>query len=124
MPNRITLPPGYPIKPLSVPHRDTLRGIRDRAILSVLAFHGSRRFEVANLRVKDMHSREGVMHFHFRGKGSKNRYVPVHPATSPAIGEYLDMAGHWDDREGPMFRPINNNRGKVLPAVLHEKNLL
>ena len=58
------------------------------------------------------------MHFHFRGKGSKNRYVPVHPATSPVIGEYLEVAGHGDDRDGPMFRPINNNRCKVLRKAL------
>ena len=103
---------------LSAPDRETLRGFRDRAILSVLAFHGPRRFEVAHLRVKDMHSREGVMHFHFRGKGSKNRYVPVHPATLPVIGKYLEAARHGEDRDGPMFRPINNNRGKVLRKCL------
>ena len=103
---------------LDAPDSNTLGGIRDRAILSVLAFHGPRRFEVANLRVKDMHAREGVMHFYFRGKGSKNRYVPVHPAASPVIEEYLVLVGHGDDREGPMFRPINNNRCKVLRKAL------
>ena len=103
---------------LDAPDRVTLKGKRDSAILSVLAFHGPRRFEVASLQVKDMHSREGVMHFYFRGKGRKNRYVPVHPATSPVIGEYLEVAGHGDDRDGPMFRPINNNRCKVLRKAL------
>ena len=43
---------------------------------------------------------------------------PVHPATSPVIEEYLDVAGHRADRDGPMFRPMNNNRYKVLRKAL------
>lgn len=103
---------------LNAPPAETLKGKRDRAILAVCAYHGTRRFEVASLRIKDMHLREGVMHLHIRGKGSKNRYVPLHPAAAPLIAAYLDTAGHRDDRHGAMFRPVKNNRTGTLETPL------
>jgi integrase/recombinase XerD len=48
---------------LNAPPEDTLKGKRDRAILAVLLYHGQRRQELCRLRVKDLHSRQGVVHF-------------------------------------------------------------
>jgi integrase len=56
-----------------------------------------------------MGERRGVMHFTVLGKGSKTRYVPVHPAALSAINDYLAAAGHGEDRAGPLFRPVRNN---------------
>src|ERR1700693_509363 len=47
------------------------KGVRDRAILATLLYHGMRREELCGLRVKDLHSRQGVMHFRIKG-GSKS----------------------------------------------------
>ena len=103
---------------LNAPPADNIKGKRDRAILAIAAYHGLRRFEVANLCIKDMHMRKGIMHLHVRGKGSKNRYLPLHPAAAPLIEDYLDAAGHRDDRHGAMFRPIKNNAtGDLAKAV-------
>ena len=44
------------------------------------------------------------------GKGSKIRFVPAHPAALARIEEYLAVAGHREDVEGPLFRPTKNNR--------------
>jgi integrase/recombinase XerD len=63
---------------LEAPAPDTLKGVRDRAILATLLYHGIRREELCSLRVRDMQTREGVMHFQIEGKGDKIRYVPVH----------------------------------------------
>ena len=43
-------------KLLDAPSAKTLKGIRDRAILATLLYHGIRREELCTLRVKDMHS--------------------------------------------------------------------
>jgi integrase/recombinase XerD len=40
--------------------------------------------------VGDMHTREGVVHFRIRGKGSKIRCIPVNPAAQRLIEEYLE----------------------------------
>ena len=103
---------------LNAPPADTLKGKRDRAILAVAAYHGVRRFEIANLNVKDMHMRKGIMHLHIKGKGSKNRYVPLHPAAAPLIEDYLDASGHREDRHGAMFRPVRNRTNGDLDKAI------
>jgi len=97
-------------KLLDAPPEDTLKGVRDRAILSTLLYHGLRREELCRLLVKDLQSREGVVHFRILGKRHKIRYVPAHAAAQRLIEEYLAMAGHGADLAGPLFRPVRNNR--------------
>ena len=106
-------------KLLDAPGEDTIGDKRDRAILSTLLFHALRRAELCKLRVKDcQHARKGVPHLRVSGKGGKTRYVPLHPGTSSLIYEYLAVAGHADDSDGALFRPIRNNAtGRLDGAV-------
>lgn len=60
---------------LKAPPAETLKGIRDRAILATLLFHGIRREELCKLRVRDYQRREGIMHFRIEGKGDKVRVI-------------------------------------------------
>jgi site-specific recombinase XerD len=95
---------------LNTPDASALKGKRDRAILSILLYHGLRREELAKLKVKDYHqSRRGVAHLRVQGKGGKLRFVPTHPGTLTLIEEYLEAAGHGQDPDAPLFRPIRNN---------------
>lgn len=87
----------------------TLRGRRDRAILATLLYHGLRRAELCALHVADIQERRGVKHLQVRGKGSKIRYVPLHPGAAGAIAEYFEVAGHSNDANGALFRSISNN---------------
>jgi len=97
---------------LEAPPTDTLKGIRDRAILSVLLFHGLRREELSKLRVKDFgQQRRGVAHMLICGKGGKQRYVPIHPETEKLVTNYLKFAGHTSDKEGALFRAV---RGRAV----------
>ncbi len=52
----------------------------------------------------------GVAHLVVKGKGSKIRYVPVHAAALSAINDYLEAAGHGDQRKAPLFLPLHNAR--------------
>jgi site-specific recombinase XerD len=65
---------------LEAPPADTLKGVRDRAILATLLYPGIRREKLCGLRVRDLQSRQGVMHFRVKGKHHKVRFVPVHAA--------------------------------------------
>jgi integrase/recombinase XerD len=91
-----------------------LKGVRDRAILATLLYHGIRREELCLLRLRDIHSRQGVMHFRIDGKGDKIRFVPVHPMVLRLIEEYLEAGKHGGglvfELDGPLFRPVTNNR--------------
>ncbi len=53
---------------LEAPPLDTLKGVRDRAIIATLLYHGIRREELCSLRVRDIESRQGVKHFRIKGK--------------------------------------------------------
>jgi integrase len=79
------------------------RASRDRAILATLLYHGIRREELCGLRVKDMQSRQGVLHFRVKGKRGKVRFVPVQALAQRLIEEYLALAGHAADTSGPVF---------------------
>lgn len=106
---------------LAAPDGDTLKARRDRAIIASYLFHALRRSELADLTVGSLAERRGVMHFTVFGKGSKTRYVPVHPAALSAIRDYLDEAGHGasgGDRTAPLFRPVKNNATGSLDEAM------
>ena len=103
---------------LNAPAEHTLKGKRDRAILAVLLYHGLRRAELCALRVGDLEDRRGIKHLRVHGKGSKIRFVPAHPTALTRIEEYLEAAGHRQEAEGPLFRPVKNNRSGGLATAL------
>jgi len=106
-------------KLLVAPDEKSLKGIRDRAILATLLYHALRREELCKLKVKDFkHERRGVAHLKVSGKGEKIRYVPLHPAASGLILEYLSAAGHGSDDQGALFRPLRNNRTVRLDRAI------
>lgn len=103
---------------LEAPPGETLKSVRDRAILATLLYHGLRCAELCGLKVEDIQSREGVVHFRIEGKRNKIRFLPVNPAAQRLIEAYLDMAGHRHNTKGPLFRPVKNNRTKRLNRPL------
>lgn len=100
-------------KLLEAPQAGDLKGKRDRAMLATLLYHALRRDELCRLKVKDAkHERRGVPHLKVTGKGSKTRYVPLHPAAAGLIADYLAEAGHGDEDSGALFRPLHNSRAE------------
>lgn len=104
---------------LEAPNADTLKGKRDRAILATFLYHGLRRDELCRLQVQDYQPRRDVMHFRIHGKRGKIRHVPVHPKAQGLIHDYLEAAGHIEDKKGPLFRPVKNNLTKILEKPLN-----
>lgn len=100
---------------LRQPEGADLQSLRDRALLSVLLYHGLRREEVASLEVPDIHLRRGVPHLRIHGKGGKIRHLPLHPGTQALVTDYLEASGHT---RGALFRPIRNNRTGQLDKSL------
>ncbi len=103
---------GQARKLLDAPPEETLKGLRDRAILATLLYHGMRREEICRLAVRDLQSRQGVPHFRVKGKGDKIRFIPIHVVAQRLIEQYLERAGHAGDVDGALFRPVKNNRTK------------
>ena len=94
--------------------------MRGRTILATMLYHGMRREDLCGLRVKDMQSRQGVMHFRVKGKRGKIRFVPVH-AMAQLLIEELAVAGHGADTAAPVFRPvtIGSQAPQTVPPPEH-----
>ncbi|VVD31174.1 tyrosine-type recombinase/integrase [Paraburkholderia dioscoreae] len=101
---------------LDAPDPETLKGKRDRALLSVLLYHGLRREELCLLKVRDIQARRGVLHLRIHGKGNKLRYLPLHPGSAERIHTYLEVAGHGDTPAAPLFQPVRRKTGAGLTA--------
>jgi integrase/recombinase XerD len=98
---------------LDAPEGASVKGKRDRAILATLLYHALRRDELCQLKVKDFrHERRGVAHLKVTGKGGKTRYVPLHPAASGLIVDYLEASGHGGEEAGALFRPLHHSRAE------------
>ncbi len=59
-----------------------------------------------------------MLHLNVSGKGDKTRYLPLHPGTNALIHDYLEAAGHGEDENGALFRPMRNNRTGRLEKAL------
>ena len=103
---------------LKLPAGDDLKARRDRALLSLLLYHGLRREELSRLTVQDVHSRRGVPHLRIHGKGGKVRHIPLHPGTQELLTDYLEACGHAHEKSGALFRPTRNNRTGELDRML------
>lgn len=96
---------------LDAPDPSTIKGLRDRAILAVLLYHGLRREEAAQLKVSDIQERRGIKHLQIYGKGGKLRYLPLHPVAAERIHAYLQASGHHQvEDKAPLFMPLRGRQ--------------
>jgi site-specific recombinase XerD len=90
---------------LSAPDTQTLKGVRDRALLAVLIGCGLRRAEAANLSFDHVQQRDGRwVLVDLIGKRDKVRSVPMPAWAKAAIDAWSSRAGV---AEGLVFRAVN-----------------
>lgn len=82
-------------------------GVRDRAILETFYSTGMRRFELAQLQVKDLDMCRGVVMI-IEGKGKKDRVIPIGERALTWIEKYLSevrsvLAANAHADEGRLF---------------------
>lgn len=95
---------------------DVIDSRRDRAMVLVMLFMGLRISEVVQLNVDDI--RETTEGITFRGKGAKERYVPVHPVVRDAIMAYKAERPSVERDGGgePMF--VSQHRRRIDPSTV------
>ena len=102
---------------LNAPNEHSEKGLRDRAVLAVLLYHGLRRQEVAQLRICDLQVRDGCEHLRVHGKGGKIRYIPLHGNATKCITRYLKCARNGANKNGSMFVSLRGHKaGESLSA--------
>ncbi|OSN24789.1 Tyrosine recombinase XerC [Pseudomonas syringae pv. actinidiae] len=105
---------------LEAPRTDTVKGLRDRAILAVLLYHGRRREEAAQLHTYDLQERRAIKHLRGHGNGSKIRFLPLHRVAAERIYAYLEQDAERAAAPGPLFRSL---RGSTTGAGITANGL-
>lgn len=85
---------------LNQPDLSTRKGARDRAIMEVLYAGGLRVSELCQLRLQDVDD----LYMRIKGKGGKERIVPIGSKAIAAIDHYLNFRNEiLLERETPLF---------------------
>ena len=105
---------------LAAPAADSLRGIRDRAMLELLYASGLRVSELVSLRLDQMNLRQGVLRV--SGKGSKQRLTPIGEEAQRCLERYLtegrpSLARKYPDSEEVFLTA--SGKGLTRQAVWH-----
>lgn len=91
------------------------KGKRDAAVLILLYGCGLRISEALNLTLRDTN---GAVQFLIRGKGGKERIVPVLPAVISAIDSYITACPHEIKMHQLVFRA--NRGGDLRPRAVQK----
>jgi integrase/recombinase XerD len=97
---------------LDAPDPATPVGVRDRAILSTLAYSACRVGELVQLKVGDFKTSGEHRVLALYGKGGKERTVPIHVEAVERLTAWIGIAGISADRQGPLYRPTATPRGR------------
>lgn len=83
------------------------KNIREKAMLTFLAYSGLRNEELCNVRVKDVEFGPNRLHVH-QGKGAKDRNIPISGECTTVLLQYLSEF----KREGDdfLFTTLHGNR--------------
>lgn len=97
-------------------------GLRDRAVLGVLAYTGARVGAVAKLRLCDYRNLGEHRVLRFKEKNGKDREIPVRHDLEDWLNEYMRAAGISEDSKSKarLFRAGDGKRRvlTLLPMVL------
>ncbi len=95
---------------MEFPSGSSARSLRDRALLETLYSTGARVSEAVGMNVGDLNATDGLVHL--RGKGGKERVVPIGDVALEAIRAYRgSLKRSSEDRRAPLF--VNARGGRL-----------
>lgn len=103
---------------INAPDKETLKGKRDRALLSLLVGCGLRREELSELTIGHIQQREGRwVIVDIRGKRNKVRTVPMASWVKVIIDQWTTAAGITGEKGRIMAQVSRGKDGKVLKPI-------
>lgn len=96
--------------------RDSLKGLRDYAILTLMVTGGLRDIEVSRADIGDLRTagESTVLYIQGKGRDEKTDYIKVSPQVERAIRAYLTARGTVGDTEPLFTSTSNNNSGQRM----------
>lgn len=101
---------------LEAVERDTVKGLRDYAMLTLMITGGLRTIEVVRADISDLRNIGECTALFVQGKGreEKTEYIKISPEVERAIRTYLTKRGSKDESEPLFTSTSNNNAGQRL----------
>ena len=96
--------------------RESLKGLRDYAILSVMVTTGLREVSIVNANIGDIRTAGDAVALFYKGKGHEEKatYVKLAEPVEEAVRAYLKARGETNP-EAPLFSSIaNRNNGERM----------
>ena len=91
-------------------------GYRDMAIITLLYGCGLRISEALSLNIKDIDNEEFIK---IRGKGNKDRYVPLLPIVLERINKYINNCPYKFKQNDALFLGVRGER--LSPRIIQRK---
>ena len=105
-------------KVLDQPNLHTRTGAMHFSILMILFFCGLRRSEVCNLRTSSLGMERGHWVFRLRGKGNRERIIPLKRAVWESLKHYFLIMSMDPKKDQFLFAPIKNNRTQKFDKAI------
>jgi site-specific recombinase XerD len=83
---------------------ETVRDLRDRALIATLTYSFARVTAALSMKVEDLRPQGAGWRLRLHEKGGKEHVMPCHHALAEALHAYIAAAGVADDRKGWLFR--------------------
>jgi site-specific recombinase XerD len=93
---------------------DTLRDLRDRALIATLTYSFARITAALKMKVEDLLPKGAGWQIRLHEKGGKHHEMPCHHSLAEALRAYIDAAGITDDRKGYLFRTARAHNAAAL----------
>jgi site-specific recombinase XerD len=93
---------------------ETLRDLRDRALIATLTYSFARITAALKMKVEDLRPRGAGWTVLLHEKGGKEHAMPCHHALAEALRAYIDAAAIGEDRKGWLFRTSPRHNANAL----------
>ena len=93
---------------------NTVRALRDRALIATLTYSFARITAALRMKVEDLRPQGAGWQVQLHEKGGKEHAMPCHHALAEALHAYIDSAGIVEDRKGWLFRTSPGHSATVL----------
>ena len=93
---------------------ETVRDLRDRALIATLTYSFARISAALTMKVEDLRPKGAGWQIRLHEKGGKQHTMPCHHALAEALHAYISAAGIAEDRKGWLFRTSPRHAATVL----------
>lgn len=95
---------------------ETVRDLRDRALIATLTYSFARITAAVKMKVEDLRPKDSGWQICLHEKGGKQHTMPCHHALAEALHAYIAKAGIAEDRKGWLFRTSPGHNADALTS--------